>query len=131
MKFSLYRMFNNIFVTYLSGYRYIILDPPGNVRIIPDKETFYTKDHGTPYEDVVCQADCLPSCTYVWYRDSSRLSRNYEYSFTIGNSLFATKQFTDSIFRYFSCKASNSFGSSKSRWIKMELKGRFTSFLFV
>nr|XP_022320238.1 hemicentin-1-like isoform X2 [Crassostrea virginica] len=100
----------------------IIKYPPGIVRIIPDKETFYTKDHGTPYEDVVCQADCLPPCTYVWYRDSSRLSRNYEYNFTIGNSLFATKQLTDSIFRYFSCKASNSFGSSKSRWIKMELK---------
>lgn len=101
------------------------LDPPGSVSITPDKNTFYTKYGGKPYEDVVCRADCLPSCTYVWFYASFPGSRKYEHTFTSGNSLFAAKTFYDRSYRYFFCQASNSLGSSDSKWIMLNVKGKF------
>lgn len=94
-------------------------DSPGNVTITPGNDTFYTKRYGKPLHDIICVADCLPECTYWWYREG--------YPFTKGNSLFArhTYNFKDSY--RFRCRASNDIRPqiyTCSRWITVEVKGR-------
>ena len=99
-----------------------IPDPPENVRITPENDIFYSRRGGTPYVDVVCEADCLPPCSYTWYYASSRW---FPYSFTRGNTLFAQWKFNDVRYNNFFCKAENFLHSSNSEWITVNVKGRF------
>lgn len=96
-------------------------DPPGRVTISPSNDTFYTKQYGKPLHDITCEADCLPECTYKWYREG------YLYSYTTGNNLFATESsdFLRIRSNKFLCRASNIDlrSYSDSRWITVETKG--------
>uniref|UniRef100_A0A8W8KXQ9 Uncharacterized protein n=1 Tax=Magallana gigas TaxID=29159 RepID=A0A8W8KXQ9_MAGGI len=64
-----------------------LANPPGDVTITPGNDTFYTKQGGKPLHDITCEADCVPECTYTWYREG------YRYWYTAGNSLFATRSY--------------------------------------
>nr|XP_022321408.1 hemicentin-1-like isoform X1 [Crassostrea virginica] len=93
---------------------------PGRVLISPDKDIFFTKRGGTPKEDVVCMADCLPQCSYKWYYASS--PQRSGYLWTMGNTLFASRRFTYTSHPYYYCEARNDHGSSSSNWIKIDVQ---------
>nr|XP_034300021.1 hemicentin-1-like [Crassostrea gigas] len=91
--------------------------PPSSVIIFPSNDTIYTKPNGKPAQDIMCKADCLPECTYAWYREN-------EY-FTTGNNLFARESLDRTGSYRFRCHASNGIGSNSemySRWITVEVK---------
>uniref|UniRef100_A0A8W8KY94 Ig-like domain-containing protein n=1 Tax=Magallana gigas TaxID=29159 RepID=A0A8W8KY94_MAGGI len=92
--------------------------PPGDVTITPGNDTFYTKRGGKPLHDITCEADCVPECTYTWYREG------YRYWYTAGNSLFATRSYYYSGSSRFQCLASNAFEPYRnySRWITVKVK---------
>ena len=101
-------------------------DPPEDVRITPENDIFYSPRGGTPYVDVVCEADCSPPCSYTWYYASSRSSPWWDtYQFTTGNTLFAKRNFTHKRYPYFHCVAENSLDSAKSKWIMINTKGKY------
>lgn len=92
-------------------------DPPGSVTITPNNDTFYTKIHGKPLHDITCEADCLPKCTYMWFRHDN----NHPY--TTGNSLFAKESY-DFLqpSKTFLCRASNKHKYRDSTWITIKAK---------
>lgn len=100
----------------------IIHYPPGDVTITPSNDTFYTKLYGKPLHDITCEADCLPKCTYRWYREGARKEDIY----TNGSSLFATKSYNNNDYNRFRCVASNDINSHSSinysKWITVEVK---------
>ena len=98
-----------------------VLDPPGIARISPDKDTFFSKRDGKPYDNVVCEADCLPICTYQWYHSLSSSSNRW----TTGQTLFTSRNFSFNHYQYFFCKAKNSLGYSYSKQILVKVKGKF------
>lgn len=95
-------------------------DPPGSVTITPGNNTFYTKRNGKPVQNITCKADCLPECTYEWYREGHRSV----YMYTTGSSLFARQTYFYKGSYRFRCLASNNIRSNYSRWITVEEKGR-------
>eukprot|EP00105_Crassostrea_gigas_P006024 XP_011419809.1 PREDICTED: carcinoembryonic antigen-related cell adhesion molecule 2-like [Crassostrea gigas] len=91
--------------------------PPRSVTISPSNDTFYTKPNGKPAQDITCKADCLPECTYTWYREIE--------NFTTGNNLFAGGSFDRTGSYRIRCHASNGIGSysyNYSKWITVEVK---------
>lgn len=99
---------------------FLLSDPPGNVKITPGNDTFYTKRGMKPLFDIICEADCLPECTYTWYREEFS-------SYETGNNLFATKSLNYNGSYRFQCRASNDirpYSYIDSRWITVEVKGR-------
>lgn len=98
---------------------FVLSDSPRSVTISPSNDTFYTKPNDKPAQDITCKADCLPVCTYTWYRESE--------NFTTGNNLFAGGSFDRTGSYRIRCHASNGVGSNSemySRWITVEVKGR-------
>ncbi|XP_065931658.1 hemicentin-1-like [Magallana gigas] len=93
--------------------------PPGDVTITPGNDTFYTKRGGRPLHNITCEADCVPECTYWWYREGD--SRALSYS---GNSLFATRSYYGLGSSRFRCLASNAIEpyTNYSRWITVKVK---------
>lgn len=99
-------------------------DPPGSVTISPSNYTIYTKRYGKPLHDIICEADCLPECTYRWYIEKYP----YIYQYASGNNLFATESSDILLMRSnrFFCRAFNNIGSrgyNDSRRITVETKG--------
>nr|XP_034303515.1 hemicentin-2-like [Crassostrea gigas] len=92
--------------------------PPGDVTITPGDDTFYKKRYGKTLHDITCEADCVPECTYTWYREG------YSYRYTTGNSLFATRYYYYSDSSRFRCLASNAIKpyNNYSRWITVKVK---------
>lgn len=100
---------------------FVLSDPPGSVKITPGNHTFYTKREGKPLHDIICEADCVPECTYWWYREG------YLYPYTTGNNLFATNSYYYSGSSRFRCRVSNDirpYSNLYSRSITVEVKGR-------
>eukprot|EP00105_Crassostrea_gigas_P045799 XP_019929947.1 PREDICTED: hemicentin-1 [Crassostrea gigas] len=91
--------------------------PPGDVTITPGDDTFYTKLRGKPLHDITCEADCVPECTYRWYIEG------YRFTYTTGNSLFATRSYYYRGSLRFRCLASNAIEPyNYSRWITVKVK---------
>lgn len=93
--------------------------PPGDAIITPGNDTFYTKLGGRPLHNITCEADCVPECTYGWYREGYPL-----YAYTRGNSLFATRSYYYRGSLRFQCVASNAIKpyNNYSRWINVKVK---------
>ncbi|XP_056012164.1 hemicentin-1-like [Ostrea edulis] len=92
---------------------------PTTVKVMPDSNVYYSNRGGRPLENITCQADCLPECTYTWKMENPYWPDTI---FNTGDTLFANRNFTYNDSRRFKCAATNDVGERESRWITVEMK---------
>ncbi|XP_048775018.2 hemicentin-1-like isoform X2 [Ostrea edulis] len=91
------------------------------VKVIPDSKVYYSRRGGRPLENITCQADCLPECTFTWKIENPYWSSQYgwESDFNKGDTLFANRTFQYNDYRRFKCVARNYVDNRESNWIRV------------